>query len=276
MTKENKEVSRRQFLFRAGTLAAGTVAFAGLAGCTATTGTTFSPAPDDKAQATPWTYKKLDVDKVRRRAYENYTKGGCMYAAGVALLQTLREDNPDAPWGTLPDEMFMYGAGGGLSWGTLCGALNGALLVMGLALKGDVNSKLGNELMGWYTEFPFPSNKHEEYAKYKEQITTVAASPLCHASVSKWAVAAGAKINEEEKKDRCAKLSADVAAKAAELMNESLENTFTPVFKPNDQYSHCMACHTGPESTLDNEQGKMNCTECHDDHTRDTKNRLNN
>lgn len=273
MTKENKSsVSRREFFLKAGTLAAGTMAFAGLAGCS-TTATTFAAAPADKAPAVPWKYKQLDVDKVRKRGYENYAKGGCMYAAGAALLQTLREDS-GGPWETLPEEMFMYGAGGALSWGTLCGALNGALLVMGLATK--KYKEIGDELMGWYTEFPFPSDKHEAYAHFKNQITTVAMSPLCHASVSKWAVAAGEKINEKAKKDRCAKLSGDVAAKAAELLNAALQNSFAPVFKPNDQYAHCISCHQGPESKLDNEQGKMNCTECHDDHVRDTKNRLNN
>ncbi len=269
LEKQAKSLTRRKFLLGAGALATGMMA-TGIVGCGTTAPTdagavkTSGTAKGETA-AVPWTYKKLDVELVRKRGYENYKKGGCMYAAGNALLETLQE-TVGGPWNNLPKEMFMYGAGGAYSWGTLCGALNGALLILNLAAKDHAD--LGNELMGWYTEFPFPSDKHEGYCEIKNQITTVSNSPLCHVSVSTWANAADARINEKAKKERCAKLSGDTAAHAAELLNAALEQKFAPAFKVSNEYSHCMACHQGEKSLLDNEQGKMNCIDCHDDHTK--------
>lgn len=276
VTKEKEEniksLSRRKFLISAGTLATGVLA-AGIVGCTSTdsgkaptTGATpASASTNGPAPALPWKYQKLDVELVRKRGYEGYHKFGCCYAAASALLTTLTETS-GSPWDTIPMEMFKYGAGGVYSWGTLCGALNGSLAVLNLAT--EKHEILGNELMGWYTEFPFPSDKHEAYCKIPKQITTVSKSPLCHVSVSTWADAAGAKINEKLKKDRCAKVSGDTAAHVAEMLNQALEGKVQVAYKVPQEFSHCMACHQGATSMLDNQQGKMNCTLCHDDHTK--------
>lgn len=217
------------------------------------------------APAWPWPYQKLDPEVVRKRGYENYFKGGCMFGAAAALILTLQEE-VGYPYNLIPIDMFKYGAGGGVGWGTLCGALNGAGAVMNMVCKDY--SKIYNDLMGWYTEFPFPSDKHEAYCKFKNQVTSVSKSPLCHASVSHWAKVAGAKINSDEKKDRCAKLTGDTAAKAVELLNALVDGTFIAAYKPSDEFSHCLGCHVGKDSMLDSVQGKMNCVSCHDDHTK--------
>lgn len=263
--QEEKRIvfSRRKFLVSAGALATGMLATGGIIGCASTDNST-SAAGTSTGSVLPWKYEKLDIDLVRKRGYEGYYKFGCCYGAASALLTTLAE-NSGGKWGTIPLEMFQYGAGGAYSWGTLCGALNGSLAVINLA--SDKHAEIGNELIGWYTEFPFPSDKHEAYCKIPKQITTVAKSPLCHVSVSKWAKAADAKINEALKKDRCAKVSGDTAARAAELLNMALEGKFAPVYQVPKEFNHCMQCHQGEKSTLDNQQGKMNCTLCHDDHT---------
>jgi len=268
-SENNKSFTRRKFLFGAGALATGMLA-SGIVGCSTNAATEAGDSASantakGELPSVPWTYKKFDVEAIRKRGYENYKKGGCMYAAGNALLSTLKE-TVGGPWNNLPEAMFMYGAAGAYGWGTLCGALNGALLILNLAAK--EHGDLGNELLGWYTEFPFPSNKHEDYCHIKNQITTVANSPLCHVSVSTWANAADARINEDAKKERCAKLSGDTAARAAELLNAALEKKFVPAFKISNEYSHCMACHQSKDSLLDNEQGKQNCVYCHEDHTK--------
>lgn len=217
--------------------------------------------------AWPWPYKKLDPEVVRKRGYENYFKGGCMYGTASALLITLVEE-VGFPYNVIPIDMFKYGAGGSVSWGTLCGALNGAGAVINMVTKDY--SKLIGELNGWYTEFPFPTNKHEAYCKIKNQITTVSKSPLCHVSVSTWVNANNPiqKVNEDGKKDRCAKLSGDVAAYTVQLLNDAVDQKFVANYKPAAVFSHCAGCHTGPKSLLDNQQGQMNCVLCHDDHTK--------
>ncbi|MBU7006545.1 C-GCAxxG-C-C family protein [Phosphitispora fastidiosa] len=178
------------------------------------------------------------------------------------MLLTLRESS-GGPWNNIPIEMFIYGAGGAYSWGTLCGALNTSMAVMCLA--SDKHAEVGNELIGWYTEFPFPSDKMDAYSHFPKQHQTISKSPLCHVSVSTWANAADSiqRINEKAKKDRCAKVTGDTAARAAELLNQALEGKVVPLYKVPEEFNHCMQCHQGEKSTLDNQQGKMNCNLCH-------------
>lgn len=264
--------SRRDFLAAgAGALASGLLMSAA-GNATARGATAGAPATviaaggDSGFAALPWAYRKLDVDGVRRRGYEAYFKYSCCYAAAYALLTTLREAT-GGPWATIPPEMFRFGAGGGLGWGTLCGALTSSLAVLNLASARY--EELGNELIGWYTVTPFPSSAHEAYARCKNQPTTVAGSPLCHVSVSTWAKQAGARIHDNDKKDRCAKLTGDTAAMAAMLLNQALDDTLVPRYRPHREFSHCLDCHQGPKSLRDDAQGKANCVLCHDEHPRE-------
>ena len=227
------------------------------------------PPPPGCAPAPPWPYKKLDVALVRRRGYEAYFKYSCGYAAALALLQTLQE-TAAGPWLGVHPEMFRYAKGGGLEWGTMCGALNASLAVLNLATaKYEI---LGHELVGWYTQFPFPSAEHEAYANYKNQVTTVSRSPLCHLSVGTWVAKVGARVHDKAKKDRCAKLSGDTAAKAAELLNAALENKTVLEYRPAKEFSHCLACHQGEKSLHDDEQGQFDCMPCHTDHDKKAQN----
>lgn len=147
----------------------------------------------------------------------------------------------------------------------MCGALNGGLAFLNLAL--GRNPEVGNDLLGWYTETPFPSDKCDSFAKFKGQVTSVSKSPLCHVSVGEWVQKAKVKVNSDERKDRCAKLCGDVAVKIAEMLNKALEEgKYKGTFKPTQEYISCMSCHNGKDSTLDNEQGKMNCVSCHKPH----------
>lgn len=228
------------------------------------------PPPAGSVAAPPWPYKKLDVALVRRRAYEAYFKYSCGYAVSRALIQTLQE-TAGGPWLGVHPEMFRYAKGGGLDWGTMCGALNASLAVLNLAsAKYDV---LGNELVGWYTQFPFPSKDHEAYAQIKNQVTTVSRSPLCHLSVGTWvAKVGGVRVHDKAKKNRCAKLAGDTAGKVAELLNAALENKTVLEYKPAKEFSNCLSCHQGEKSLRDNQEGKFNCMPCHTDHEHKTQN----
>lgn len=256
MSQEKQEVSRRKFLVRSVTFAVGAVA----------AGVTLVIKPKvvvAAAPTLPFPYQTLDVNLVRQRGYNNYFTGGCMYASAKALLETLVEV-VGAPWDSIPGDMFKFGKGGALNWGTLCGALNGSIAVIELA-SGNAAETIGPELLGWYTKFPFPSSAHESYCHIPNQITTISSSPLCHQSVTLWCDASGATINSNEKKDRCAKLAGDTAAKAAELLNAWKAGTFAAAYQPNPETSRCFSCHVGPTSRKDNVQTQMDCLECHTD-----------
>ena len=261
---ENSNLNRRRFLTGSLILAAGT-----LVGCGATqavtTATSTTNTPD--TSKLPYPYKNIDVEAVRKLGYEGYYKGECCYGAASALVLALQQTlGSGSAWDGFPVDIFRWGAGGGLGWGTLCGALNGALHVM-QAVAGDKEkvTPLGNELLGWYTENPFPSTKCDAYAKVKNQPTSVSKSPLCHVSVSDWCKVANAKVSSTERKDRCAKLTGDTAAKAAELLNAWKDGKFSAAYKINTEFTGCLSCHRGPTSTLDNEQGLQDCVICHTD-----------
>ncbi|MDW7675111.1 MAG: C-GCAxxG-C-C family protein [Bacillota bacterium] len=259
-----KSLPRRKFLLSTGMFAAGAV----LSACTLTEEPIRLADADSAAEvpAWPWNYKKLDPEVARKKGYDGYfSNGGCMGGAIVGTLGYLQEE-AGAPFTSIPIEMFKYGAGGAVGWGTLCGALNGAGAFLNLLSKDY--SKIYNELIGWYCGFPFPSDKHESYCKFPGQITTVSNSPLCHNSVTIWCTEAGVRFDSQEKYDRCAKLTGDVAAKAIELLNAEIEGKFIAAYKPTEEHAACMSCHTGPKSPIGNVQGKMDCLDCHDDHTK--------
>lgn len=258
MSIEDKNVDRRNFLKNLGFLAAGVAVSSGVVGM-------LDPkSVQAAAPALPWAYQTLNLDDVRQRAYNNYYTGGCMYASAKALLDTLYE-TAGTPWDTIPADMFKYGKGGAFNWGTLCGALNGSLYVMALA-AGTAVDPLGNELIGWYTTNPFPSKLMDSYANYTRVRQTVANSPLCHLSVTQWCDATHYTVSSEQKKDRCAKVAADTAAKAAEILNAWKAGTFAGVYQPAEAFETCLSCHNGATSQLDDEQGLANCTMCHDGH----------
>ena len=249
---EQTDASRRKFLVGAG-MAAGAVAVAG-------TGLITPKSAEAAYVALPWQYAPLDLAVVKRRAYDKYFISGCMYAAGSALLETLVE-RVGAPWDSIPQDMLKYGGGGVYSWGTTCGALNGAAWVIQACAGANAGAVI-SDLFQWYCNYPFPSRDHEAYAKFTRVKTTVSNSPLCHASVSNWCFTTRNKVNSDQKKDRCAKLAADVAGKTAELLNTLFAGGYVPVFVQPDPT--CSGCHVGINSTYDNVQMKSTCTtKCH-------------
>ncbi|WP_258360905.1 C-GCAxxG-C-C family protein [Moorella sulfitireducens (nom. illeg.)] len=170
----------------------------------------------------PWPYKKLDPEVVRRRGYELcFEADNCMYGSGAALLLTLQEEI-GFPYTCIPADMFRYGAGGGVGWGSLCGALNGSGAIIALVCKDYF--KVFRELIIWYTGFAFPSDKHEAYCKYETRVRTVAYSPLCSDSLFKWGAETKESIRSEIQKDRCSKVVGDTAAKTVEMLNALFGN----------------------------------------------------
>lgn len=262
MSEEKQNgLTRRKFLVGAGALAAGAVVGGSVVGAVNLN------SAEAAAQPLPWAYTALDPAAVMRSAYNNYAIGGCCYAVGKALVDAL-VTAAGTPWDTIPTDMFKYGKGGVISWGALCGTLNGALLVINM-VAGASSATVGSELMGWYTGFAFPSTAMDAYATYQGQPQYVCKSPLCHQSASIWSDSSGFKINSPERKERCAKVAGDVAFKTVELLNAWKAGSLLPAFQHDPAYARCFDCHIGAASKYDNVQGQMNCLQsgCHDDKT---------
>lgn len=218
----------------------------------------------------PWPYTTLDREDVRKRAHKAYFDGGCCYGAFAALVSSLA-DKVGEPYTRVPPQMMYFGGGGGAGWGTLCGSLNGSAAAISLAVDRANANLVISELFGWYTQFPFPSDISNDYAtshvflvnRYDKALKqTVAGSTLCHPSVSSWCTESGFKASSTERAERCARLTADVAARAVELLNAFHSKQFRASFVPPESFTSCMSCHG---STIGNVQSgvKMDCQQCH-------------
>ena len=134
--------------------------------------------------------------------------------------------------------------------------------------------------MGWYSRTEFPTANCDGYVFENETVRkaaipdnevlahTVSDSPLCHISIGKWCRAAGVGIKDTSadgmryKDDRCSKICADTAAKAAELINEYLDyNEIQPIYQMPSDTAECLRCH-GSGDRFD-QVGQMDCLGCH-------------
>ena len=226
-------------------------------------------------EAWPAPYDTLDAEAVRIRAHDVFcTEGkGCSYAAFDGIISLLREQLP-ATFPIFPNEIMYYGHGGVAGWGTICGAINGPAAAISLVCDKATSDALINELCGWYTQELLPTETSNNYAangtftatKSDEVLTQNACgSVLCHVSVSKWCDASGVAVADVKRKERCARVSGDVAAKAAELLNAHYGSGFTAAYVPPETIAACVVCH-GSEGVKKNVASKSECNQCHGDY----------
>jgi hypothetical protein len=272
----NSGWSRRGFLTGSASLLVGGAV--GVVGTVAATAQAGAGAPDPGAPPLPWKWARLDPLEAGRRAYRNYAIGGCGHATYMAFLSLLRE-KVGHPWTTLPDRMMMHAAAGYGGHGTLCGALGGTCCIINLVAyndKDEIYRQLIDRLFYWYAEQEFPTGRFDDISKVPGQIKVKAMSPLCHTSVSKWTLAAGAQVTSKEKKERCAKVAGEVVYITTQALNEYFDGKWVPpAWKPSKQIEHCVKCH-GPDDMfqtrekdgMNHQQGHMECLMCHADHTR--------
>lgn len=280
MEEKKSVISRRSFLTGTGAVLGG-LAAGGVLG--------YNVKPAEAYVTTlPFQWTTLDSTTVKQNAaYAYFKQGGCMIGAAEGIIKALRDALPESPWATFPVDVFKFGAGGALSWGTVCGALNGAAAVIQLAVGPTDSGKLLDNLFGWYQQQNFPSNDLDgwiqshtdaavngKWADYSgvAGVKTTCNSPLCHASVSTWCDSANKGANSDAKKVRCAKLTADVAAYTLSLIDAYKAGGVGAIanFTKTTESVDCMDCHTGTGTAtqradkLDSEQGKMSCEMCHD------------
>ena len=121
------------------------------------------------------------------------------------------------------------------------------------------------EIVGEYSENTYPSYKPAVTKKTDADLpTSISGSPLCHISVTKWCEASGFGSGSDERKERCGRLTAEVAGRAVEILNQNADGAFTAVFVNPETVTSCNNCHfdTG---TVANVLTKSECTQCHGD-----------
>ena len=265
-------VSRRNVLAGSAALLAGGGVAGGVAALAAVPG-----APTD-APPLPWKWVKLDPLEAGRRGYRFYKeRGGCGTASYLALLSLLKE-KVGHPWTTMPDMLMAHAAAGFGGHGTLCGALAGASTIINMVTYGEKrdeylqNNQIVDRLFWWYADQNFPPTRFDDLSPMPKQLQVKAMSPLCHTSVSKWALEAGATIKSDAKIERCAKVAGEVVYTVTLALNEFFDGKWVaPAWQPSKGIEHCIGCH-GPGTPEKkprrwNQQGHMECLMCHEDHT---------
>jgi len=234
-----ENISRRQLLKGAGKVLA--------VGAAAAAAGSLTMLPRAKASVKyPWPYKKIDPARAGAIAYENWYKDFCCYATASGILVPLQESVGE-PYSLLPVEAFRFGHGGTVGWGTLCGTLLGASIAASFA-AGDVGEKISNDVIYWYSTSDLPAYKPAN-PRISITNTNVSGSPLCHVSVSTWMEKEGVDFPSPQRKDRCARLAADVAMKTAELLNAHADGTYKPAHGSQVKehgrpaQNNCDGCH---------------------------------
>lgn len=259
MKNEKKEVSRREVLVGAGAMAAGAaVMSAGI--------TTFV----DKAKASgasEYKYKKLNIAEVGRLAHETYFSKFCAESVMTGLFKPLAKSVGE-PYASYPLGSIFWAHGGMMGWGTACGTLIGAGVAIGLITAGDktkvttaggrapvpVGEAIINDVIAFYANEALPQYQPEAgQAKYQVKNQSVADTPICHISVGKWMDKEDVKFFGIERKERCARLAADISTYTAKLLNEWADGTYKPRNEPL-------------ANALDNQiTSQANCMDCHGD-----------
>lgn len=206
--KSMMEQTRRDFLRLAGKGVVGAAALSAIP-------TVVAGAEGAEAPAWPWTWHSLDLEKVKAKVVENFSKnGGCGAAVCSGILDLLAEEY-GYPYNQIPARLMAH-AGGGYGNKNLCGSLGGAFVILGLFAENP--GPLRSKLYEFYTSTEFPV--YQPADKPEHPVHSVSASELCRDSVGKWMELSGFEFGSPERAVRCSCLSADVAAKTCELLDE--------------------------------------------------------
>ena len=234
-------MSRRKFLLSAGTVAAATgLAGVGLAKVA-------SPADAAAGQEVPWPYPTVEADQpnpeaLARRAFEVYmgqsgAGRGCAEATWWPFVESLSGvTGGSGTWGTLPLNIFRFGAGGVVGLGH---HLRHAQRCCRDHQHGrqrqrpphDAHQRhlpvLRGDARCLRTAPGSPTRTRSVWALAWAPTTlplenvpsSTANSPLCHSSLVQWTMTTNATNGGPLQKDRCGKACFDVARKLAEMLN---------------------------------------------------------
>ncbi len=209
-----------------------------------------------------WKYLRLDPAVSAEMAYSYYSEGSCMYATVRSVLSQLAGIAGE-PYASFPYHMFRYGHGGVGGQGSVCGALNGAAALIGLLISGkSVQDRLIADIFQWYEKEPFPSFRPADPVVDVTPVKSVPHSILCHVSNTSWSNDAGLEVSSDERKERCRRLTGDVARKVTVALNDVHADSYMANMHGDNSVNSCLACH-GKEGKLQNVSARMSCSSCH-------------
>ncbi len=241
---KSEALSRRELLLGAGKVAAGAAILSLGAGAGIKSAEAYE-------YASAYKYAKLDPKEVGDIAYKNYFKRWCTSTVITGFVEPLKKKVGGA-WKNFPIDAYRWGHGGLAGWGTVCGTLPGAGIIIGMVTRDtDVAEAMVNDLAFYYSYTELPSYVPPKIMKSEIHQMTMAGTPLCHVSVGKWMSSEGVGFLTEERAERCARLSANVAIETAQMLNDWVEGKYKPKHRPLfnlvangiTSQNNCMDCH---------------------------------
>jgi hypothetical protein len=217
---------------------------------------------DYKHPESNWNYAPLNPDVTAQLAYNYYSEGSCMYATIKSVIAQLAETYGE-PYVSFPFQMFRYGHGGIGGYGSVCGSLNGAAALVGLLVHDkNVQDLMITDIFSWYEKESFPAFTPVKAGYDYTPAVSVSNSVLCHASNTNWCKATGFTVASNERKERCRRLTADVAHKVTDCLNLITANVYVSGMHADNSSGTCISCH-GNEGKLKNTSAQMSCKSCH-------------
>ena len=214
--------SSREFLASAGKVLGGMA----LMGATSPLMSMATAVAEEPAVSHPYPYAELDLDAVEKVAYEGYFEDGCCYGVAKGLLAALSA-TVGYPYTIISPAIFANGKEG-YTCGTLCGAMGGAVGVIGMCCAPADARKITAELCAWYASTALPIYQPEAPAP----VQTVSPTVNCIDSITTFMTAANVERADPIRKRRCGGVTADVARKTAELLNIHYGYAAAPVEIP--------------------------------------------
>jgi hypothetical protein len=122
-------------------------------------------------------------------------------------------------------------------------------------ITGDIDTAeaMSNDLMFHYAGTVLPTFKPATAKWAAIRNATKAGTPMCHISVGRWMQEEGVAFLAPERAERCARVAASIASRAAGMLNAwaAAGGTYTPEHRPLDN-----VLTNGITS-------QTNCTDCH-------------
>ena len=216
-----------------------------------------------------WKPHKLDPAECAKVAYEAYWYKGyaCGYGVFYGIVGVMGEKF-GAPYNQFPFTMFEFLKGGISDWGTICGALGGAAAAYALFYGRKDRNAMVSDLYRWYEQTKLPIyNPGDKAQGVKGEIPgNVSGAVLCHISVSKWCYANKEEATSKKRSERCGRLTADVCAKAVEILNAKIDagKDYKAMLAKQESVKYCGECHQTKGQETNWGKGILNCTPCHD------------
>jgi hypothetical protein len=154
--------------------------------------------------------KNPSVSRIKEKAYNFYWKCDCECGVVTAFYEEANLSIDFRKVRVLSGELPYR-------WSSICGAVTGAFYVLAASLPEELLEKAVKEIINYHNRTPLPQFKGRGNTPIPK---APAGSILCRDSIINWCKAAKVNPRSRERTERCARITADIAGKTAELLKK--------------------------------------------------------